>query len=287
MYFDGGRLYYTLSGDSRLHWRWFTPESGVVGADDFVVSGPVSWSDTTGLTLASGKLYWSRGDGALVRADVVDGLPVPASVTVLATSDWRSRGLVALPSAPPPPPPGPVSAFATDFGGGMAGWSRVVGFTVDSTTGAAGAPSARASVAGAPAVMRASLPAPAATVCQSQAVKVESLGASFVVARFKSSTGGAVGRLYLTATGELVLRSDVTGAQAFSKVRLPLGTWSTVELCGTVGAAGALRVHVDGAPVLGPWTADLGSTAIGSVQVGDDSATTATVSVDDVRVTTP
>ena len=95
----------------------------------------------------------------------------------------------------------------------------------------------------------------------------------------------SVGRLYLTATGELVLRSDVTAAQAFSKVLLPLGTWSTVELCGTVGTAGTLQVNRPS--VLGSWTADLGTTAIGTIQVGDDSATTATVSVDDVRVTTP
>jgi len=108
-----------------------------------------------------------------------------------------------------------------------------------------------------------------------------------VLARFKSSTGGAVGRLYLKATGELVLRSDVTGAQAFSKILLPLGTWNTVELCGTVGTAGTLQVKVNGTSVLGPWTTDLGTAAIGTVQVGDDSATTATLSVDDVQVTTP
>jgi hypothetical protein len=72
-------------------------------------------------------------------------------------------------------------------------------------------------------------------------------------------------------------------------VLLPLGTWSTVELCGTVGTAGTLqvKVKVNGTSVLGSWTADLGTTAIGTIQVGDDSATTATVSVDDVRVTTP
>jgi hypothetical protein len=108
-----------------------------------------------------------------------------------------------------------------------------------------------------------------------------------VLARFKSSTGGAVGRLYLKSTGEIVLRSDVTGAQAFSKVLLPLGTWNTVELCGTVGTTGTLQVEVNGTSVLGPWTADLGTNPIGTIQVGDDAATTAALSVDDVVVTTP
>lgn len=293
MYFDGGRLYYTLSGDSRLHWRWFTPESGVVGVDDFVVSGPISWSDTTGLTMASGKLYWSRGDGALVRADVVDGLPVAASVTVLATgTTWRSRGLTALPGGTTPtdptdPPPGPGAAFATDFGAGMAGWDRVAGFTVDETAGATAAPSAGAAVTGRSAIMRATLTTPANTVCQSQAVRLTSVGADTVLARFKNTAGGPVGRLYVRSTGELALRSDVTAAKLLSGVRLPFGAWTTVEVCATVGTAGTWTVEVDGAGAIGPWTADNGTAAISSVQVGDDSATTATFSVDDVRVTTP
>jgi hypothetical protein len=288
MYFDGGRIYYTLSRDSRLHYRYFTPESGIVGVDDFLVSGPISWADTTGLTLVGGKLYWARNsDGALLRADVVDGLPVATSVTVLSTADWRSRGLIALPSATTPPPPGPANAFSSDFSNGMLGWNRVVGFALDNTTGATAAPSARASVTGATAVMRANLATAATTVCQSQAVKVDSLGNTLVLARFKSSTGGAVGRLYLKSTGEIVLRSDVTGAQAFSKVLLPLGTWNTVELCGTVGTTGTLEAKVNGTSVLGPWTADLGTNPIGAIQVGDDAATTAALSVDDVVVTTP
>jgi hypothetical protein len=290
MYFDGGRLYYTVSGDSRLHWRWFTPESGVVGADDFVVSGPISWSDTTGLTMASGKLYWSRGDGALVRADVVDGLPVAASVTVLATgTTWRSRGLTALPSGTGPtnPPPGPGAAFATDFSAGMAGWSRVAGFTVDETAGATAAPSARAAVSGRSAIMQATLATPATTVCQSQAVRLTSVGADTVLARFKSATGGAVGRLYVRSTGELAVRADGTAAKVLTGVRLPFGSWSTVEVCATVGTAGTWQVKVNGTTILSPWTANNGTAAIGTVQVGDDSVTTATYAVDDVRVTTP
>jgi hypothetical protein len=39
MFFWNGRLYYTLSGDARLYYRWFTPESGILGADTFVASG--------------------------------------------------------------------------------------------------------------------------------------------------------------------------------------------------------------------------------------------------------
>ena len=46
------RLYYTLSPDSRLYYRYFTPESQVVGAQTFVAaSNGVDFSKVTGMTL--------------------------------------------------------------------------------------------------------------------------------------------------------------------------------------------------------------------------------------------
>jgi hypothetical protein len=62
MFFWNGRLYYTLSGDARLYYRWFTPESGVVGADTFVASGAGdgrNWSTVNGMTMASGRLVYA------------------------------------------------------------------------------------------------------------------------------------------------------------------------------------------------------------------------------------
>lgn len=70
-------------------------------------------------------------------------------------------------------------------------------------------------------------------------------------------------------------------------MRLPFNTWSTVEVCATVGTAGTWTLKVNGTSVMNPWTANNGTAAIGTVQVGDDSVTTATFAVDDVRVTTP
>jgi hypothetical protein len=55
MFFRNDRLYYTLTGDARLFYRWFTPESGVIGADTFVASGPTTVV-STGLGTARGLL---------------------------------------------------------------------------------------------------------------------------------------------------------------------------------------------------------------------------------------
>jgi hypothetical protein len=39
-FFWNGRLYYILSGDTRLYHRWFTPESAVIGADTSSPAAP-------------------------------------------------------------------------------------------------------------------------------------------------------------------------------------------------------------------------------------------------------
>jgi len=139
-------------------------------------------------------------------------------------------------------------------------------------------------VTGAAAILREALPASQAAVCQRQAVRVTSLSASLVLARFRTAGGTGIGRLYLTSSRELAVRSDVSGTQRLSGVRLPLGEWHTVELCGRVGTSGTWLVRLDGTSVL-TWTANNGTTGVGAIQVGDDSTTTATWHVDDVVVT--
>ncbi|HTE70292.1 MAG TPA: hypothetical protein VK942_16300 [Actinomycetes bacterium] len=104
MFFSNGRIYYTVSGgDTRLYYRYLTPESGVVGADTFVASGATdgrNWSTVNGLTMASGRLYYATTTGTLSAVDFTGGLPTGAT-TVLSGPDvdgqtWQSRGLFVL-----------------------------------------------------------------------------------------------------------------------------------------------------------------------------------------------
>jgi hypothetical protein len=101
MFFEpsSGRLYYTLSADARLFYRYFTPESGVVGAETFTASA-TGWSTVSGMTLASGKLYFATSAGNLSAVDFADGVP-SGSATVLSGpavdgQSWQSRGLFVL-----------------------------------------------------------------------------------------------------------------------------------------------------------------------------------------------
>jgi hypothetical protein len=83
---DRGRLYYTIDGDRRLYYRYFTPESGVVGGLPFVASGDgdgLDWSDVRGLAIASGYIFSSRNGEQLHRMDFRGGRPVPGTARVV------------------------------------------------------------------------------------------------------------------------------------------------------------------------------------------------------------
>lgn len=105
MFFDRGYLYYTVAGDPRMFSRYFGHESGIVGADTFVVSGNgdgLDWRDVAGMTLASGRVYAGRNDGNLVRTDFTTGRPVPGTTAVVSGpatgdgNDWRGTALFAF-----------------------------------------------------------------------------------------------------------------------------------------------------------------------------------------------
>jgi hypothetical protein len=104
MFYDHtrGRLYYTVSDDGRLFYRYFTPESEAVGAVTFVATGPndgFDWGSVRGMTQVGDALYIGRSWGALQRI-AWNGAPVPASTSLVdadATQLWASRGIVVTP----------------------------------------------------------------------------------------------------------------------------------------------------------------------------------------------
>jgi PKD repeat protein len=122
MFFSAGRLYYTLSTSSSLFYRYFTPESGILGADRFTVAGSTGWSDTGGAFLDGANLYLtSRTTGNLRRISWVNGVPGTTSTTVSGPTvdgkDWRGRAVflstVSTVAANVPP----TAAFTASCGG--------------------------------------------------------------------------------------------------------------------------------------------------------------------------
>jgi hypothetical protein len=97
MFYDPGlhRLYYTLFSDSTLYYRYFTPESRVVGAETFVAdNGGVDLSTVSGMTLASGRiLYGSSVDGDLRSVAFSAGNITGSASIVSSDGTWKSRAM--------------------------------------------------------------------------------------------------------------------------------------------------------------------------------------------------
>jgi len=101
-----GRLYFTLAGTSRLFYRYFTPESRIVGAVRF--DGPanlsdLNWSQVSSMFQVGGNLYVaSSADGNLRRYqwNSAAGTPTAGTGTIVSGpavdgQNWRARGAFA------------------------------------------------------------------------------------------------------------------------------------------------------------------------------------------------
>jgi hypothetical protein len=93
-FYSGGRLYYTLSGQSQMRYRYFTPDSGVIGAQEFTVGDGLDWSATAGAFLSGSSLYYAtRTDGGLHAVAWAGDHASGASRTVDVTARWASGSM--------------------------------------------------------------------------------------------------------------------------------------------------------------------------------------------------
>ncbi|MEU1759520.1 malectin domain-containing carbohydrate-binding protein [Micromonospora sp. NPDC005223] len=102
MFYSGGRLYYTLTGQNGLFWRWFTPDGGVVGADRFSVAGASGFADAGAVFVAGGTLYKvNRNTGDLSAVDWTNGAPsgtfTVRSGPAVDGVDWRAKAVFVGP----------------------------------------------------------------------------------------------------------------------------------------------------------------------------------------------
>jgi hypothetical protein len=97
MFYDTAthRIYYTVFGDAKLYYRYFTPESEIVGADTFTANGNgVDFSKVAGMTLAGGKiLYGSSSDGALRSVGFGEGKVTGSPAVASNDGSWTYRAI--------------------------------------------------------------------------------------------------------------------------------------------------------------------------------------------------
>ncbi|GAA4579048.1 hypothetical protein GCM10023176_56060 [Micromonospora coerulea] len=103
MFFKDGRLYYTLAGQSSLYWRWFTPDSGTVGADRFTYMTSAFFAGAGGVFTADNSLYVVRQSNGNLERMIwpTDPSEPQFSTTVsgpgLDGADWRGAAVFVGP----------------------------------------------------------------------------------------------------------------------------------------------------------------------------------------------
>jgi Malectin domain len=95
-FFSHGRLYYTLFGQSQMYYRYFTPDSGTVGSQEFTVNDGLDWSNTAGAFLSGSTLYYAtKSDGVLHSIAWSTDHATGSPTTVDASQNWAGHGLFA------------------------------------------------------------------------------------------------------------------------------------------------------------------------------------------------
>ncbi len=117
-FYSNGKLFYTLAGSGQMYWRYFTPESGVIGAQEFPVSplsGPNA-ANIDGMVLSGNTLYYAnKSDGTLhaitftvgigAAAPAFGGTDTVVSGPAIDGNDWRANGLFVYGTATVIAPP--------------------------------------------------------------------------------------------------------------------------------------------------------------------------------------
>lgn len=107
LFYDDGRVYYTLAGRDRLFYRYFEPESDVVGALRHTAAlsrKRLSFSSVKGMFRVGGRVYWATSTGELRssrwRHGAAFGAPAgPVRVDSGPATDsllWTARTVFAL-----------------------------------------------------------------------------------------------------------------------------------------------------------------------------------------------
>ena len=124
-FYSDGRIYYTLTGQTTLFWRYFTPDSGTIGGQEFTVTGG-NFSNIAGEFLSGTTLYYAnRTDGTLHTIAFTNGgtngtnpsidptTDTTVSGPAIDGNDWRARSLFAFGKATFPDKAPTASATAT------------------------------------------------------------------------------------------------------------------------------------------------------------------------------
>jgi acid phosphatase type 7 len=169
------------------------------------------------------------------------------------------------------PSTGPV-LFADGFeSGNLQAWTSGSGLVIQQQQVIAGAWAARGVMSGAGAFAYKTLSTPINELTISLDVRINSISGTSAVnfIKLRTSAGAAIAEVYLSPSGFLGVRNNLSGATHTTTSKPTLGVWHSVSLRGLIaGSSSRLDLSLNGA-VLIQLSTNLGSNLIGRVQVGE------------------
>jgi Malectin domain/PKD domain len=98
MVYSGGKLFYSLVGQPTLHWRYFEPDDGALGSEEFTAGGTENFSTVQGMFISGDTLYWADSATGNLHSVAFDAGSPDGSTDALVSgpsldgNDWRARG---------------------------------------------------------------------------------------------------------------------------------------------------------------------------------------------------
>jgi chitodextrinase len=158
--------------------------------------------------------------------------------------------------------------------GSMSQWTTFTGMSVQNQVVNDGSDAAEAVATGASAYAYKQLSQSWPSLYYSTRFDVvsQTSGSAYLL-RLRTATKGAIAAVFVSSSGKLGIRNDVTAVTTTSTTSVSRGAWHTLELYGNInGASGQVSVWLDGSPVTQlTGTQSLGANPIGYLQLGDTS----------------
>jgi hypothetical protein len=181
---------------------------------------------------------------------------------------------------------GPV-LFSDGFeSGDLSLWTTVDGLTVQPSLTHTGTYAARETSAGAVTYADKILPGSSTDMSAQAWVYVVSRSTPTDLFGFRATT--SIANVYISQTGKLAVRNNVSGVSTVSTTAMPTGGWHLVTLHVLVnGASSSIDVSLDGTPVAGLALAgqNLGTSPVTAFRLGDSaSGRSYDIAFDDVGV---
>jgi hypothetical protein len=172
--------------------------------------------------------------------------------------------------------PGVTTALFSDGfeSGNLSAWTTSGGFTVQSATVHSGGFAAEGNTTAGATYAKKVLPSTYTDGYSRVFFNVKSASSQVNVLRHRTAADGSLAYVFVTASGQLGVRNDVGATTVTSALVVPPG-WHEIELHTVInGTSSVIEVWLDGARVdaLSTTTANLGTTAMGKMQIGEVAA---------------